>query len=363
MAFKPLVGLDGFRVISSFNFEQFTCAKLETPIFQLGIVLYPPELINEKFLISARNCMLKLSDEHPVKKWLKLQSAQAKPDPKLQEKIDFLSEILNSPFNLITDQKVKNKVILVLTDVPEKTNLEKLLKSYLYLMIGNLTRSDRILKSIINQPPRDFYKGYSVKAGVYHRLMASHVEKVLRKFSRHPADRLTFFLFTSYLKNFANKPDLLDLVDDLDLGELTEKLRLSYTERIQPSLVGHIRLARMSEKRRIKNLRSPAYTPQMQSLWVWPFLEVGPLVSEGMVAEVKRLDQVDPLWAIYLLDDEKLADLYVSKGGVSIARRRTYLRVHLSDPEDFMLTLFKLIEIGDINEDLVSSVSNFLKDE
>ena len=363
MTFRPLVGLEGLRVSSAIDLEQFTCAKLESPTFQLGLVLYPPELINEKFLINVRNCMGKLSEDHPVKKWLKLQSSPLKPDPKQQEKIDFLSEILTSPFNLITDQKVKNKVIQILTDIPETTNLEKLLKSYLYLMIGNLTRSDRLLKSIITQPPRVFYKGYSVKASVYHKLTASNADKVLRKFSRHPADRLTFFLLTVYLKSFANRPELIELIEDLDLSNLNEKLKLSYAERIQPDLIGHIRLAKMSEKRRIKNLRSPAYTPSMQGQWVWPFMEVSPLVSEVMVSEVKLLDQTDPLWAIYLLDDEKLADLYMNKGGVSIARRRTFLRAHLNQSDDYMLTLFKLIEIGDINDELVLNVSNFLKHE
>ena len=357
------MGLDGFRVISTFEIEKFSCAKLESPTFQLGLVLYPPELINEKFLISVRNCMSKLGEGHPVKKWLKLQSSPVKPDPKQQEKIDFLSEILNSQFNLITDQKVKTKVIHVLAEIPENTNLEKLLKSYLYLMIGNLTRSDRVLKSIISQPPRMFYKGYSVKASVYHKMTATNVEKVLRKFSRHPADRLTFFLLTVYLRSFANKPELLELIDDLDLSELNERLRLSYTERIQPDLIGHVRLARMSEKRRIKFLRSALYSPETQSQWVWPFLEVSPLVSEVMVSEVKKLDQSDPLWAVYLLADEKLADLYVNKGGVSLSRRRSYLREHLKQTDDFMLTLFKLIEIGDINDELVLNVSNFLKHE
>lgn len=363
VTFKPSIGIEGFRVISSFNIETFTCAKLESQVFQLGVILYPLDLVNEKFLISIRDCMLKLSDNHPVKKWLKAQSQAPKPDVKEQEKIDFLNEILNTQFNLITDQKAKNKVIAMLSEAPDSTNLEKLLKSYLYLMIGNITRSDRILKDMMTEPPRFFYQGFTMNGSVYHRMTLTHIEKVLRKFSRHPADRLTFYLFNLYIKSYLNRPDLIEIVDDLDLDALSSKVRLSYTERIARELVGFVRLKNMSEKRRMKILRSSRYSLEMQSLWVWPFMDVNPLVSEAMADQVKILDGTDPLWTTYVLDDEKLADLYFKKGGQPISRRRSFLRKHLEVEKDYMMALYKLIEIGDINEDLVQNVSKFMQND
>jgi hypothetical protein len=361
VTFKPSIGIEGFRVVSSFDIETFTCAKLESQVFQLGVILYPLDLVNEKFLISIRNCMLKLSEAHPVKKWLKAQAKVPKPSPKEQEKIDFLNEILNTQFNLITDQKAKNKVIALLAETPDSTNLEKLLKSYLYLMIGNITRSDKILKDMMTEPPRYFYQGFTMNGSVYHRLTLTHLEKVMRKFSRHPADRLTFYLFNQYIKSFLNKSDLIELVDDLEMEGMSEKIKLSYTERIAPELVGFVRLNSMGEKRRIKILRQPRYSLEMQSLWIWPFMDVNPLISEAMAGPVKVLDETDPIWAIYVLEDEKLADLYFKKGGIPITRRRSSLRSHLEVKADYMLTLYKLIEIGDINEDLIQNVSRFMQ--
>ena len=363
MTFRPQIGIDGLRVVSSLDIETFTCAKLDSQVVQLGIILYPLDLINEKFLLSVRNCMLKLGDKHPVKKWLKAQAKPLKPDPKEQERLEFLTEILSTQFNLLTDQKTKARVISLLAELPDKTNLERLLKSYLYLMIGNLSRSDQILREIISRPPRIFYQGFSVENSLYHRLTQLHLEKVLRKFGRHPSDRLTFHLFTVYLKNFTNKRELLAVIEDIEPNRVSGKMGLSFTERIAPELVNHTRLARMSEKRRIKTLRKNHFSLPMQALWIWPFMDVDPLVSEEMVNEVKALDKSDPLWAIYLLEDEKLADLYFKKGGLPILRRRSFLRSHLADPADYMLTLYKLIEIGDIDEDLVLNVSQFLKHE
>lgn len=363
VTFKPSIGLEGFRVISSFDVEQFECSKLTAHTTQLGIILYPQELINEKFLLGIRNCVLKLNDDHPVKKWLKSQGNQPKPDAKDQEKIDFLNEILNTQFNLLTDQKIKLKVIDLLGDIPEDTHLEKLLKSYLYLMIGNITRSDNILKGMINEDPRRFYQGYSSYSSLYHRMTATHLDKLLKKLARHPADRLSFFLFTLYTKNFLNKTELLDMVDELDIENVQGKIGLSYTERSAFNLVNEVRLTRMNDERRMRMLRSDKLTHKAQSYWIWPFMDIGPLVSESMVVQVKELDKVDPLWALYLLNDEKLSDLYAKNGGIVLSRRRGFLREHIQDQDDFMLTLYKLIEIGDIDEALVQKVSLFMRNE
>jgi hypothetical protein len=213
----------------------------------------------------------------------------------------------------------------------------------------------------MTEPPRYFYQGFTMNGSVYHRLTLTHLEKVMRKFSRHPADRLTFYLFNQYIKSFLNKSDLIELVDDLEMEGMSEKVKLSYTERIAPELVGFMRLSSMGEKRRIKILRQPRYSLEMQSLWIWPFMDVNPLISEAMAGQVKVLDETDPIWAIYVLEDEKLADLYFKKGGIPITRRRSSLRSHLEVKADYMLTLYKLIEIGDINEDLIQNVSRFMQ--
>jgi hypothetical protein len=304
--------------------------------------------------------MLKLNEKNPVKKWLTSQSSNVKPGTVEQQKIDFLGEMLNSQFNLITDHKIKTSVIGLIAEIKGTSNLEKLLKSYLYLMIGNITRSDKILKSIISQPPRMFYQGFTVNSSIYHKMTEDHLEKILRKFSRHPADRLVFFLFIGYLKSYLNKPDLLELVDEIEPSDMKQRITLSYTLRVSPDFVSFYRLLSMSEKRKMKNLRTKKYSTEMQSLWVWPFINIDPLISDVMVERVKVLDESDPLWSIYLIADEKLADMYFNNGGQPVSRRRNLLRQHLVNKEDFMLTLYKLIEMGDIDEGLVNEVSQFM---
>jgi hypothetical protein len=358
------VGIDGFNIISSFDIDNFTCSKLQSPVQQIAIMLYPEEFINEKFLIKVRDCVLRLSDEHPVKKHITSISKDKKLNSEIQAELDFLNEILNSPFNLITDQKIKSSVSNLIAHIPDDSNIDKLLKSYLFLMIGNITHSDNILKTLIRQRPREFYQRKSAKQSIYAYLTSIHIEKILTKFSRHPADRLIFNLFISYLKAFVNKPDLLELVNDFDLGSLDKKIGLAYTEKIAPELVKELRLASINLVDRNNRLRDlETYSIQMQSYWVWPFLEVTPLLSEKVSDEIDAIEKSDPLWVIYIMADERMLDLYLKKRGSGLKQRRQFLREGLKSEKDFMLILYKLIEIGDIDESLVTKLSDYVVHE
>ena len=153
---------------------------------------------------------------------------------------------------------------------------------------------------------------------------------------------------------------MLEILDDIRPDNMKKKLGLSYTLNTSPDFVGYLRLLDMSDKRKMKNLRMKKYSYEMQSLWVWAFIDIDPLISEFMVQRMKKLETEDPLWLIYLLSDEKLSDMYFKNGGLPISRRRLFLRGHLDVKEDFMMTVYKLIEIGDIDDGLVNSVTQYM---
>jgi hypothetical protein len=327
-------------------------------------MLYPEELINEKFLIKVRECVLKLNDDNPVKKRITSISKDKKINSDLQKELDFLNEILNSPFNLITDQKIRSSVSNLIAHIPDDTNIDKILKSYLFLMIGNITHSDNILKTLIRQTPREFYQKKSAKPSIYAPSTSIHIEKILTKFSRHPADRLIFNLFISYLKVFINKSDILELVSDFDLGNLDQKIWLAYTEKIAPELVRELRLASLNLVDRNNLLRdSEKYSIEMQSYWIWPFLEVTPVLSDKVVDEISAIEKSDPLWVVYSIADERLQDLYLKRSGTGLKQRRQFLRDGLKNEKDFMLILYKLIEMGDVDESLVTKLSDYIVHE
>ncbi len=360
--FRPSMGLDGFKVTSFLSIEEINCSDLNNEIFQLGVILHPPELVNEKFLIKLRDCFLKLEESHPVKKWMKWMSKSEplnKKELKIQSK---LTEIINSQFNLITDLKVRNEIVKILHEVPENTLSEKVLKSYLYLMIGNIARSDNILREFINTPPFENWKKSKVSGSFYHKLSSSLMAQLFTKLSQHPADRRSFELFCLYLKNYYNDESLLGIAGNIDTSAVEAALDLKYTEVLAPSLVQFIRLSRMGENHRMKLLRDFKKVPlSEQSYWIWPFMNIGPLVSDALNPELLRLEKEDELWFIYLMDNEKLADFFSKKHGKSfLPSRRPYLKANLENPQVFMLSLYKLIELGDINKDLVQKTTEHI---
>ncbi len=279
--------------------------------------------------------------------------------------VDFLGGILTSQFNLITDPKVRAGIISVLHDVPEETLAEKLLKSYLYLMIGNITRSDNILRGILRTPPAKNWVRTPAPAGTYHRLARENIEQLIKKLSRHPADRRVFQLLAKYVENFYTDPALLEHFGTYATGAIEEKLDLKYVEGLAPEFVRYLRLKDLSEERRVRRLRQTRNFPwAMQSAWVWPFLDIDPLVSESMSEELQRLEKEDELWFVYVMDNEKLADAYSKKSGKSfLPGRRQYLRSILPEPRLFMASLFKLIEFGDINPELTQATVEHLTRE
>lgn len=292
-------------------------------------------------------------------------SKSTPPTDKDRETTNFLTEIINSQFNLITDHKVKKKIIEYISEVPSVTVPEKLLKSYLYLMIGNITRSDNLLRSHIQKPPRENWRGFSTKNSLYHRLARDNAEKILVKFSKHPADRRSFELFSLYLENYSNDELLLQAANGLGEG-IEDKISLRYVEMISPPFVHYLRLKRMSDERRMRHLRDVKMYPLVeQAFWDWPFMDISPLVSDELYGEVSRLEKEDHVWFIYLMDSEKLTDMYIKNGGkYLLSGQRSYLRSQLNATNpDFMLSLFKLIEIGDIDSNLVSQTLKFLLNE
>ncbi|MFP5386906.1 MAG: hypothetical protein ACLGHN_12550 [Bacteriovoracia bacterium] len=362
MTFKPSVGLDGFKVISSFDIQEIQCSDLDNEIYQLAIVLHPPEVINEKFLIRLRDCVLKLSESHPLKKWMKWVGEPRELSAKQQKRERFISEILTSQFNLITDLKVKNEIISILYEIPEETVAEKLLKSYLYLMIGNVTRSDNILRDLASTPPRVNWARSGINASFYHRLGREFTPQIMAKLSRHPADRKNFELFNLYLQNFYNEPSLLDVARDIDTSDVESKLGLKFIEGLAPPIVKFLRLQRKKESDRINDLRNFKKFPlEEQAYWVWPFMDIDPLISKELVPGLSHLEEQDQLWFIYLMNNEKLFDLYSRREEKSfLPGRRPYLKEKLEEKDSFMLSLYKLIEFGDINPGLVQKTTERL---
>src|SRR5690606_16518241 len=96
--------------------------------------------------------------------------------------------------------------------------------------------------------------------------------------------------------------------------ELNEKLGLKYTEAQAPRFVQHLRLMRVDELHRAAKLATKDPLGMTEhAYWHWPFMGVDPVVTKGVVAVLDQIVQQDRLWTAYLLDSERLRDLYLKE--------------------------------------------------
>jgi hypothetical protein len=362
VSFRAVAGLKGLRVTGSVDIANLACDELDNEVYQMAVILHPPEAFNERFLVKMRNCVSLMGPEHPVRRWFEWASESKALRRKDQLEIDFLSEIVNSPFNLITDSQLRTGIIEIISTVPEHTIGERLLKAYLYMMIGNITRADNILLSTVNQAPFENWKGYRTSSSIYHQLATENAGRIFNKFYRHPTDRRTFELFTRYMRTFFNDPSLMEVVNANTPSVLGSRLYLEHTGRISSSFVAFLRLSGLPDALRFQLMRNVVEFPlRQQAYWFWPFFEIDPLVTNSYVEVLEWLDSSDELWFIYIMDNERLAELYIQATGKSfLPNRRQQLRKMLRERDLFMLALFKLIEFGDIDQSLVNETLNFL---
>lgn len=363
--FTPSIGLNGFKVTSTIEIEDVDCQTLGQSHYQLAVILFPPEKINEKFLIKMRDCVVKLHQEHPLKKWIQWVARPSKINIKDQKTYIFTKELIHSHFNLITDQKMKEQIIKLIRSIPEDTLPEKILKSYCYLLIGNITRSNRILSEIITTPPRvNWEKLETQKKSIFHHLGIDSVEQIFKKLTMHPADRKLVHLVLLYLKSFYNDPQLIKIVNEFDVNETYSKLDLKYVKSLAPELVEYLRISRLPMKKRDSYFRDNPIDLNDQAYWVWAFIDLNLFSSDVIYQTLVETEKKDELWFIYLMNNEKLSDLFYKKSGNTfLPARRSFLNQGLSSSETFWMSLYKMIQFGDINPTIVEKTIHNLINE
>jgi hypothetical protein len=343
------------RVASALTALDIACEDLSRESVQLGLILYPADAFNERLLLRMRQCGSSLPETHPVRRWLDWL-AQARPLSEREQGImGFLSEVLNSRYNLITDLEVKNRIIDILVEVPEHTVAERLLKSYLYLMIGNITRSDNLLREFVRRPPWQNWVGFSSRTSFFHRLASENLDQILAKLAGHPSDRGSYALFNRYLREIANDAPVIGRLEEHRSDALTGKLRLAATRHLAHDYVRLIELRESPEQRQLALLKDA--TPEFRTHWAWYFI-APPAAAAPMVAEdFARAQKADLLWFLYLSDGEAgpRSDLDARPES-----HLPFLRQQLKEPGRFMLALSKLIEAGAIDAALVEETLAFM---
>ncbi len=368
--FKPDLGLEGLRIVSEVNTEVLSCSKLNDVVMQLGIILYPQDLHNESFLKRIRDCVIPLDDAHPVKKWIKNLGANksVRPTPEQVEHLTFLDSLLNSGFNLITSPEQKTKIVRLINLLNGEQLPDRILQSYLYLLIGNIAQSDSLLIKTFKISPFYYWTKYPFEKTFWSEAISLRIEKIFERLSKHPADRTNFRLFAKYMGTFFNDSSLRESADQFfDEDEITEKMKLKVYQVKGGDFTTFLSYKSQGAKKRRVAVKSDVLNRDPKDFpWYWYFFKEFhnlPKNEKVLVLNPYFEDKSDDSQLFFLLmagnDTGVMEAFYQGKGISEIKHKRQFYMKLFNDTSYWPLALLHLIEMGNINQEMVDKIMQY----
>lgn len=367
--FKPRINLEGLRIVSSFTVENLDCSKLNDEVTQLGIILYPMEEQNENFLKRVRDCVLPLADNNPVKRWLKKASEKkaGQVPPEQAEELAFIDSILNSGFNLITAPEQKNKITKIINKLDKDNLPERILQSYLYLLLGNIARSDDLMMKTYSSSPLDYWMKYPYEKNFWSEAISLRNEKIFERLSKHPADRTSFQLFSKYMNEFFNDEILSATTDQyFDDDNLKSKMKLKVYQIRATSFSSYLIYKMGSSRKRSRGVNTDVLNRAPKEFpWFWYFFE-----EFHDLPKNEKTHILNPYFQDTAIDSQLFFQLmasedsikeafYQQKGQSAIkAKRQFYIKL-FQDKNYRWVALFNLIEMGNINSEIVDKIMSY----
>lgn len=364
ITFYPGFDIQGFRVFSDFEIDKVECQEINQNIYQLAIILYPKDKINEKFLLKIRSCFSRISRSKVLTEWMGRLNFNYLSKTDDQNKMDFLKDLTHSSFNLVTDEKIREKIKVTILEIKGDSLGRKILKSYLYLMLGYVVRSDILIKEILSSSPFEFWKGNKDKLDVYDLFVHQNLEQMLKKFRQHPHDRRIFTLLCGYFREFFSIHERYPLTKKCEFEDDLIKDNLAYFKKLAPEFVTFLSFRNEDDKK----LRELLFKKGREDTsfyvhWLWPIWVKMDLFLPEINEQLEEIENENEIFLHYLIQGESLKDSYLKlKNKTFLHGRISNLHKHLEKNELFMLSLFKLIEYGNIDRHLTERLSKYLQD-
>ena len=130
-----------------------------------------------------------------------------------------------------------------------------------------------------------------------------------------------------------------------------------------PDFLSYLKLKNERQDTFQNLIKKKKYNFNFFAYWLVPFSDLDIPFNLEYVQDLKKMSHDDLLWFNLLISDEKTADFYIKNSGGGLEKNRTELRSQLNNESDFMLILFRLIQLGDIDKTIVDAILKFKKSE
>ncbi len=316
------------------------------------------------FLIKLRECLPQIASNVSLNAWYS-HLTEAKKNLLNPEEEKLLLDVIFSQFNLIIDKNIKSKIIKVIQELNEESLDQIILKSYLYLIIGNTARSDNLLKNFFLTRPFENWKRKNNLKSKYSQIIKNNFGQILKKIKNHPSDRAYFQYFCEYLYTFYTLEDFYGVNQFCSGIDNFEKINNEYSRNIFFPFSNYLSFDFFNQDKKIEFLLEEFKKDKdIFFSWYWPLWTEINYFRPEVLDELNQIEKKDEFFVIFILNNNLLIDLYTQRfKKSSIYGRVSLLKKYFENRSTAMLSLYKLLESGYVDSYLVDYMSRYLIDE
>lgn len=361
-------GLDGYKVEGVFRKTRLNCKEIDDPYLQAALILHNTNSVNEVFLLSLRDCVLELPDDHYLKKWFLnsgLKKSQREKKNPIQMKIDEgISSILLKD-EITKDERAQLSHFLSLLDT-EPPYLDYVLYRILsYAKIGNWSRSEKIILDFIEMDPIERMKQTPARGET--SLLATKVLslQVMNEITRSLKQKIILDSLFQLIQDFYSDPELIKeakSLQDFSSGELAEKVQLKYNFVQMPQFSTWLSTQYLSNTKKESFLIQNLSQKELTVPWILlGSLPDSPAMRELVAKQMPKLIVSSPQIFYHLIANQEMIGVvtrvapYLLKN-IKNTKRQFYLKEWESNYLDYW-AMANLIEMGQVNESFLKKLT------
>jgi hypothetical protein len=334
----------------------------------LALVLHNPQSANEVFLLSLRDCVLALPENHSLREWFKNKNLKNQSPQSLKIKNILETELQNVWNENELKPTARRSIITLLGELDELPPYldYTILRAAGYLKLGNWARSEKIILDWIDLHPIERIKKTPWRYDTLGDYTKNLLPELIGFFRDDFKNQFVVDVFLLAIEEFYTSTELLNVADDyndLSLSEFNKKFRLKYNSSLTPSFSMWFKNNNYA-KRRYSRFFEDFFARSDFKKNLWIFLEKVPLDSK----EKEQLAKQNP----YIKSEQKdlFYKLYANpemKGVMSrtspellknvLKEKRHYYLQEFEKNNSNHWALAQLIEMGQINERLIKQIS------
>ena len=329
--------------------------------------MHNPQAVNEVFLISLRDCVLGLKEDHLLKKWF-LASAQKKAlkeskDPILL-KIEQATPVLLKQSITKTERAVLSQLLSHLDEQPPYLDYI-LLRILCYAKIGNWSRSEKIIIDFIELDPIERIKQTPWRGGGSLLAMKNLSLQVMDELANYLTQTVILDSLFQLIQDFYTDPQLLEKassLQDYSRSDLVDKLQLRYNFHQSPGFATWMSALYLTNEKREIFVAQLLDAPEPKYPWVLlGSLPESPAIREQLAKKMSLLKENHPHVFYHLVSSQEMLGVVSRVNGsllknIKNTKRQFYVSQWQEQSQDYW-AIANLLDMGLVDESFLRSLA------